>query len=133
MRPPVYFDTLALAKLILEERGSSDLRDFVTDSNVEVVSSEIAEVELIRAVMRTDERLMDTVLEILPQTVLLPISTPIRLRASQLPPPSLRSLDALHLATAIEIQPHLQAFVSYDQRLLDSAAEAGLSVFSPGL
>lgn len=133
MRPPVYFDTLALAKLILEERGSSDLRDFVTDSNVEVVSSEIAEVELIRAVMRTDERLMDTVLEILPQTVLLPISTPIRLRASQLPPSSLRSLDALHLATAIEIQPHLQAFVSYDQRLLDSAAEAGLSVFSPGL
>jgi predicted nucleic acid-binding protein len=44
---------------------------------------------------------------------------------------SLRSLDALHLATALEIGDDLEAFIAYDERLLDAARVASLSVVTP--
>lgn len=132
MGPPVYFDTSALAKLILEEPESQKLRRFIDSSSIQPVSAEISDVELVRAVMREDESLLDNTLEILAQVVLLPMTASIRLRASYLKPVSVRSLDAIHVATALEIQADLDALLSYDNRLLKSASDAGLKVLSPG-
>jgi uncharacterized protein len=42
-----------------------------------------------------------------------------------------RSLDALHLGTALQSRPGLTSFVTYDKRLLDPARSAGLPVDSP--
>lgn len=53
--------------------------------------------------------------------------------AGRLDPPSLRSLNALHLAAALTLGPDLAGFVGYDQRLLDAAAAVGITVASPGL
>jgi len=50
--------------------------------------------------------------------------------AAALGPPALRSLDALHLATALAVGP-LAAFVCYDARLADAAREQGLPVVAP--
>ena len=52
-------------------------------------------------------------------------------RASSIPPPSLRSLDAIHLATAVSVESELTAFVTYDRRLQQAAREAGLPVMAP--
>ena len=51
--------------------------------------------------------------------------------AGQLPPPSLRTLDALHLATAMEIGDDLEGIVAYDERLADAARAATLEVIMP--
>ena len=44
----------------------------------------------------------------------------------------LRSLDAIHLASAVGIADEISTFVSYDKRLLDAARAEGLTVASPG-
>lgn len=52
--------------------------------------------------------------------------------ATRLQPPEVRSLDAIHLATALIVRQHVTAFVAYDTRLLEAAIALGLSVVSPG-
>ena len=51
--------------------------------------------------------------------------------AAQLPDPALRSLDAIHLATAEELAPALTSFVAYDRRLAEAARSRGLPVVAP--
>lgn len=51
--------------------------------------------------------------------------------AASLQPPSVRSLDALHLASALQLRPDLTGFVAYDQRLYDAARDAGLPAARP--
>jgi predicted nucleic acid-binding protein len=53
-------------------------------------------------------------------------------RAGVIEPVALRSLDAIHLASALELGDELDAFVTYDARQADAARELGLSVVSPG-
>lgn len=55
----------------------------------------------------------------------------VLLRAASLEPPELRSLDAIHLATALSVEPVIEAFVTYDRQLGRAAAAAGLRVESP--
>ncbi len=52
-------------------------------------------------------------------------------QAGQLPDAQLRSLDAVHLASALRVREVVDRFVAYDQRLLDAAHRAGLEVASP--
>jgi predicted nucleic acid-binding protein len=61
---------------------------------------------------------------------LVPITTTILLRAGELQPPALRTLDAIHLATALEVGP-IDAFVTYDTRLADAARAQNLVVAAP--
>jgi hypothetical protein len=51
--------------------------------------------------------------------------------ASRLDPPELRTLDALHLASAISLEEDLGAFACYDERLANAAAREGLRVLAP--
>jgi predicted nucleic acid-binding protein len=60
------------------------------------------------------------------------IDRTITARAAALAPPALRTLDAIHLASAMELGADLEAFVTYDRRLAEAAAAAGLPVTSPG-
>lgn len=133
MGDPVYLDTSALVKLIVQEDHSDEVGRYLDDPACQAVSSEITEVELLRAINRQDSQLMNRGLEVLAQTVLLPLTTSMKLRATYLDPTTLRSLDAIHVATALEIQTDLECLVSYDHRLLESASAAGLRVMSPGM
>lgn len=133
MGDPVYFDTSALAKLVLSEPESSEMEQFVDGLPGQPVSSVISDVELVRAVLRQDPSGLDTALEVLAQVVLLPATDSIRLRAAYLAPGSLGSLDALHLATALEIQVDLHSLVSYDNQLCDAARELAIETVSPGI
>lgn len=55
----------------------------------------------------------------------------ILLRAAHLEPFGIRSLDAIHLATAIEIHPYIDSIVSYDNRMIEAAESLGLAVNAP--
>lgn len=68
----------------------------------------------------------------LESTTLLALRTDLLTRAGTLLPPALRSLDAIHLASALIIRDELDAFVAYDARLLEAASALGLPVASPG-
>lgn len=64
--------------------------------------------------------------------VLIPITRQVRTRAKLLLPTAVRSLGAIHLATALEIGPHLDAVMTYDRQMIEAAGRLGLPVSSPG-
>jgi predicted nucleic acid-binding protein len=137
----IYVDASALVKLIIAEAESSDLVAWMTDRLL--VSSAIAGVEVRRAVglARSVEpglaspavarSLLSSAEEVLGRVTLLVIEEAVLERAAAVPPPMLRSIDAVHLATALSLRSP-EGFVTYDRRLGEAARAAGLAVFSPG-
>jgi predicted nucleic acid-binding protein len=132
MKVPVYFDTSALLKLILVEQESPDLRQHLIDHGVQIIVSEVAAVELLRGARRHSLTLDAECMALLNRTVLLPLSRSVRERASGLKPVELRTIDAIHLATALEIESDLDSMVCYDRRLVDAAEAVGIETHSPG-
>jgi len=126
----VYLDSSALVKLIVEEPESEDLRDFVGDRAV--VSSMIARTEVIRAVARTEPERVGAAEKVLGETSLIIADGPVAWAAAWVEPASVRSLDAIHLATAQRLEIGLEAIVTYDRRMADAARVAGMPVASPG-
>lgn len=95
------------------------------------ISSAIAEVEVVRAVLRVAPHLTARAAQVVAQIDVIEVSEPIRARAGLLEPASVRSLDALHLATALEIGDPLDALVTYDERMASAADSLGIAVLAP--
>jgi uncharacterized protein len=100
---------------------------------VPVVSSALAQVEVLRSCRRIDERLVERGRAVLAALDFVPLEDDVLVAAAELPGPRLRSLDALHLASALSLDPDLETFVSYDARLVTAAGAAGLAVAQPGV
>lgn len=128
----IYFDTSALVKLVVREPESAALTAWL-DGQISQPKgcSMLCRVELPRAVRLGGEVAYLRTQMILGDLMQLPL-TPELLDAAGSLPGSLRSLDAIHLATAMRLRADLHALVTYDLRLLDAAAQAGLPVVSPG-
>ncbi len=131
----IYLDSSAVVKLLLQEAESDELESWLTLSraNAPVVSSALTRVEVLRACRRVDQALLPPSRDLLRGIDLVPMDTAIVETAAELTPAVLRSLDALHLATAIELGAALDAFVAYDARLAVAARDAGLMVVQPGI
>ncbi|MFE1786136.1 type II toxin-antitoxin system VapC family toxin, partial [Streptomyces sp. NPDC059506] len=129
----IYLDTCALLKLAHREAESSALRAWLLSSPTENrrVSSALAEVEAARALRRSDPEALPRLPGLLAAFDLIEIDQAVRRRAAAYPDPLLRSLDAIHLATAEEVRPELSAFVTYDKRLASAAMGIGLPVVAP--
>lgn len=84
-----------------------------------------------RAVRRVAPELTKNAGEVVAQISVIDVGEPIRTRASVLGPVTVRSLDALHLATAIEIGDTLDAVITYDARMATAARSLGLEVIAP--
>lgn len=127
----VYLDASALVKLVVTESESHALRSYLATKSLPI-SSRIAEIEVRRAVARGaqpgDEAQVSAVLSALQ---LVEVDARISAAAVSAPPPSLRSLDAIHLASALALRDALEAVVTYDARLADAARAAGLEVIAP--
>jgi len=125
----LYLDSSAIVKLVVREPGSSALVDVVS-SDPDVVSSAIAYTEVMRAVRRVGvpSRRAEQVLR---SIALVPVDQAILGEASTLAPTSLRTLDAVHLASALSLRPDVDRFVSYDDRLSRAATAAGLLLRVP--
>jgi predicted nucleic acid-binding protein len=81
---------------------------------------------------RQHDRGLEHVAEgVLMRTTLLKLSYRVLMTAARLDPPPLRTLDAIHVATALRLGPSLSAFVSYDARQLEAAEALGLPVVTP--
>jgi hypothetical protein len=131
----IYLDTSALVKLVRREPESDALADWLDDRpSTPWVSSTLIEVELPRALRRTDPALLADVPATVARVARYEIDEVVRAAAAALTDPNLQSLDAIHLATARAIfGGQLSAFVTYDRWLLTAAAAAGLSATGPGL
>ena len=130
----LYLDTAALVKLVRPEPESAALADWLdARAGLPWVSSALIEVELPRAIRRVEPDLMTEVPPVIARVARYEIDDAVRSTAASYPDPNLRSLDAIHLATAKGVFGHrLTAFISYDQRLLAAAEAAGLLIASPG-
>ena len=125
-----YLDTSAAVKLVVEEPESAALRQWL-DQVGEPVSSDLLRTELQRVVRRVAPELMPLARAVLDTIVLQRLGPSAFERAGTLSPDSLRSLDALHLASALELADGLDHFVTYDDRLAHAAAVQGLNVVAP--
>ena len=125
----VYADSSALIKLVIRERESAVLKRWLTGKRV--VSSRIAEVEVSRGARRSGREPRPSVEELLGEIDLIELGDRVVSRAVRLDPPELRSLDAIHLATALSIADDLDGFVTYDRQLGRAASAAGLPVATP--
>lgn len=132
MTPLAYLDTSALVKLIVHERETTALEHDVVHREG-LLSSRLAATELGRAAARSGSRgAQDRVAELLEAIYLLDLTPAILESAATLKPFDLRTLDAIHLASALSVVGAPIDFVAYDQRLARAARQHGLSVVVPG-
>lgn len=128
----IYIDTSALVKLLFDEPESNALTDWLTErSEIPKVSSDLSTVELLRTCQRIDGSLIEDARRLLDGVDLVPIDRAIVEQAATLAPRELRSLDAIHLASALSLIEDITDFVAYDARLFSAAEQAGLPVVSP--
>ena len=126
-----YVDTSAAAKLVLGERGSAAMARWAQAHDAMYCSSDILRVELLRAVRRAAPDFQARARSVLDTMFLTALSTETYQRAALLEPAQLRSLDAVHLAAALEVGPDLDGIVTYDGRLAEAAQALGVPVVSP--
>ena len=127
-----YADTSAVIKLLVDETHSKAFAAFYDEhADAEWVSSALLRIELIRAVGRAVPALLPEARELLTAFTCVAIDDEIVAAAMNEPDRGLRSLDAIHLATARLLVPELDGLVTYDERLAKAAADAGLPVVSP--
>ncbi len=127
----IYVDNSALVKLVLPEAESSSMIEFTAQCDT-LVTSAIGAIEFRRAVKRHYAQQLWAVERVLAEMTILELSHEVRRTAELLEPTILRTLDAIHLASALVIREELEAFVAYDERLLEAARLAGIPTVSPG-
>lgn len=128
----LYLDSSALVKLVVPEAETSALRTFLRNWPRRVTSA-IAAAEVIRAARRhSDEPAISRRAEqVLAQVGQIAVSDEVLLAASRCEPAALRTLDAIHLASALALGRDLGAFVTYDDALAEAARSARLDVLAP--
>lgn len=128
----IAFDSSALIKLVVREPETAPLHAWLAARQKAAWSaSSLTRVEVVRAVARAQAAAAPAARRLLAGMDLVPLAPTLLEVAADLGPPALRSLDALHLATALSLGSALDAFVVYDERLARAAADAGLPVIAP--
>ncbi len=128
----IYLDSSALVKLALTEPESAALTRYLTErSDQAVVSSALHRTEVLRAIWVAEPGALTRGVRLVRRIGRVALSTEVLDNAATLPPQRLGPTDAIHLASALAIRRDLSAFIAYDKRLLDAAAEAGLPTASP--
>ena len=131
----LYIDSSALMKLVTLEEESDSLRAFMAGNNpwssgVSLVSSQLAKTEIFRASARISTDASRTARDLAKSVTFLGLDRSILDQASLAMPASLRTLDAIHVTTALWGGFDV---IGYDSRLAEAAERAGLTVYSPGM
>ena len=129
---PVYIDSSALLKLVLSEPETPALIKALSQWP-DRVSSVLLPVECRRIVLRAGNpaAVVAKLEQELAGVTTIRLEEPVQKLAAMIGPPGLRSLDAIHLASALSIGDYPEAFVTYDERLAEAARTVGLNVLSP--
>lgn len=130
---PVYLDSSALLKLVLAEQETAALENAL-ERWPERVSSVLLPIECRRIVLRAGSppAVAAKLEQELARVTTIRLDEPVQRLAAAIGPGRLRSLDAIHLASALSIGDYPEAFVTYDDRLATAARAAGLHVLTPG-
>ena len=126
-----YLDTSAAVKLVVAEAGSKAMSRWASDHDGAVFSGDLLRTELLRATRRGAPDQMIRARTLLESIILLRVSTAMFERAASLEPLILRSLDAVHLATALTLGDDLAGIVTYDRRMVEAAHLQGIVAVSP--
>jgi predicted nucleic acid-binding protein len=126
-----YLDTSAFVKLLVPEPESDALARALTRWS-ELASATLLRTETVRSLRRSGhDGLIGPARSLMGTLHLVRVDEPLLDRAGDLPPSSLRSLDAIHLAAALSIGADLDMVITYDGRLRDAALAQGLPVEAP--
>lgn len=126
-----YLDTSALVKLVIEEAESTALADWLASAEREPVTSDLARTELLRTVRRWAPEQAVAATQVLEVLTVLTLATSTFDAAARMEPVELHSLDALHVAAALELGDELDGFVTYDYRQADAVRAYGIAVVAP--
>lgn len=128
----IYLDSSAIVKLVQKEAESDALTRYLRRHRGDQrVSSTLARVEVVRAVRAGGPDMISLARRQLGRLFLVPLDRAVLDDAAELGGPLLRSLDAVHLASASRIQHELRAVVTYDDRMRDAADELCVPVAAP--
>jgi predicted nucleic acid-binding protein len=125
-----YVDSSALVKLAVRERESAALRRYLGRRRP-LVSSALARTEIVRALLPLGSEAVRRGRDVLARVELLRLSDRVLDAAGLLAPADLRSLDAIHLASAEQLGSDIRGFVTYDERLATAAAGQRFRVIQP--
>lgn len=133
----IYLDSAAIVKLVHREPESGELNAWLTERiGMPRLTSALAEVEVPRAILRCAPERQQRIPVVMGTIARIRVGDPVRALAASYKDPMLRSLDAIHLATAQLLasgtEESAATFVTYDKRLLAAAGKAGLKTASPG-
>jgi uncharacterized protein len=127
----VYVDTSALVKLVVAEPGSDALRAWLAAADRVLVASDVVRTELVRAVRRGVPDRAVQARTVLDSITLMTVTAATIEAAARLDPASLRTLDAVHLASAMALGDDLDGLLTYDERLADAARAHGVQPIAP--
>lgn len=129
----IYLDSSALMKLVRTEAETTALSEWLSpQTEVPVITSELGRVEVLRAASRAGGEVLTEARAVIGDVDLVPLDRAVQDLACDIGDPLLRTLDALHLASAVLLRDELTAFVAYDHRLISAAEAAGLPTTAPG-
>ena len=129
-----YLDSSAVVKLIAPEAETAALTHWVasTEPTSGLLVSDLVRTETLRAARRRGGAAIGQAQAVLARFSLIGLSRSVLNLSWSIGSPELRTLDALHLAVAIQVGDDLDGLVTYDDRLRDAAVATGLAVRSPG-
>ncbi len=127
----VYLDSSAVMKLVVEEPESAALRLHLHGAG-RPVSAELLRTEVVRASLRVSQAHAARARQLVREVELITLDRFLLERASELSPPEMRSLDAVHVAAALVLGDAVDEFLTYDARMADAALQWGLKVTAPG-
>jgi predicted nucleic acid-binding protein len=119
-----------MVKLVIGERESDALRRYLASAG-QLTTSILAIVEVARAVERVAPGSAAVAVAVFESVAVVGLDARIAARAGSVGSAGLRTLDAIHLATALQLGVELEAFISYDERLSGAARDMGLTVIAP--
>jgi predicted nucleic acid-binding protein len=125
-----YLDSSAIVKLAVREAESLALRRYLRRRQP-LVSSALARTEVLRALLPAGDEAVARGRSVLQRLDLVRVNDRILNAAGVLPLPELRSLDAIHLATAHQLGDELSAVVTYDGRMVTAAKQLGYRIVQP--
>ncbi len=125
-----YLDSSALVKLAVEEPESAALRRYLRRRRP-LVSSALARTEVLRSLLLEGEEALARGRSVLDRVDLIRVNDRILNAAATLLPVEVRSLDAIHLATAQQLEADLGRVVTYDERMLNAATQLGIRTAAP--
>ena len=124
-------DSSALVKLIVNEQHSKNLISWVDGCKQDLFISELARTEVSRAIARVDPNLIKQFNAIVTRFGVIRVSTQVLTIAAVLSPTTLRTLDAIHLASCVILGDDLTGFVTYDNAQASAATHNKIEVITP--